>query len=315
MTNQISANLSKKSFDVGGFNQLMDELFPKHTNQTTGLAVKDVPFEGFDLKAVQSKEDMKVYVGASWICNGIGLTKSQKDTQMQNIQSDIVLKQGCLKFQAGVFDPNNTTVALQIDYLPLWLAKISITPTMQRESPKVVERLISYQLKAKDVLAAAFLPVEYQTGEQQDVLKQMSQKYDQLLEFQQKLLLDSNAVKSDISFIKSQLIKITPQLKVETCENKRNAKAEDRDQIIKVDPIKSAIDPLIEKLNDKSTGGNATYRKVYTAMNVGWANRQTRYRKLHNLKNPPKKITLVESDKKLLSLFIKTANRLLFEVG
>lgn len=44
-----------------------------------------------------------------------------------------------------------------LDFLPLWLAKINITPTMKRENPELVDRLIEYQLKAKDVLAEAFL--------------------------------------------------------------------------------------------------------------------------------------------------------------
>lgn len=49
-------------------------------------------------------------------------------------------------------------MCLQLDYVPLWLAKISITPNMKENSPELVEKLIKYQLKAKDALAAAFLP-------------------------------------------------------------------------------------------------------------------------------------------------------------
>lgn len=67
---------------------------------------------------------------------------------------------GCVKFDAGVFDENNRTIAIKIDYLPLWLAKISITPAMQRDSPELVERLLQYQLKAAKVLADAFLPID-----------------------------------------------------------------------------------------------------------------------------------------------------------
>ena len=66
---------------------------------------------------------------------------------------------GCRKFPAGVFDPNNQTVALKLDFVPLWLAKIAITPTMRAETPELAEMLEVYQLQAKDILAAAFLPV------------------------------------------------------------------------------------------------------------------------------------------------------------
>ena len=53
---------------------------------------------------------------------------------------------------------NQETLCLKLDFVPLWLAKISITPTMEQETPDLAETLMEYQLKAKDVLAAAFLP-------------------------------------------------------------------------------------------------------------------------------------------------------------
>lgn len=121
------------------------------------LSVKTVDFMGDGLLAAQDKDGI-IWTGINSFCQGIGLSKSQRDTQVQNIQSDEVLKMGCLKFQAGVFDPNNETLALQLDYVPLWLAKISITPNMKENNPELVEKLIKYQLKAKDVLAEAFLP-------------------------------------------------------------------------------------------------------------------------------------------------------------
>ena len=120
------------------------------------LTVKNVDFLGDNLVAVKSNNG-KIYTGVSYICKGIGLSKSQKDTQVQNIQNDLVLNKGCLKFQAGVIDPNNEVLTIELDYLPLWLAKISITPKMQEEQPEVTEKLVNYQLKAKDVLATAFI--------------------------------------------------------------------------------------------------------------------------------------------------------------
>ena len=99
-----------------------------------------------------------VWVGVSYICNGLGFTKNMKDRQIKNIQVDKLLSRGCVKFDAGVFDDNNETLALMLEYLPAWLFKIHITPKMEAENPELVERLITYQLKAKDVLAEAILP-------------------------------------------------------------------------------------------------------------------------------------------------------------
>ena len=45
--------------------------------------------------------------------------------------------------------------------------KISITPTMRENNPELVEKLVNYQLKAKDALAAAFLPSYWQQTRQQ----------------------------------------------------------------------------------------------------------------------------------------------------
>ena len=128
------------------------------------LEVKRVPFMGADLMAARD-EDGTIWAGVSYICNGLGLNKNEKDRQIKNVQSDEVLKEGCVKFDAGVFDPNNPTIAVKLDFVPLWLAKISITPNMKAERPELVKVLKAYQLKAKDVLAAAFLPKKARGGD------------------------------------------------------------------------------------------------------------------------------------------------------
>lgn len=120
------------------------------------LIVKRVPFMGAELMA--AKDDSgQIWAGVSFLCNGMGMNKNEKDRQIKNIQADSVLSRGCVKFDAGVFDPNNSVLALQLDYVPLWLAKISITPAMRRDNLELAEKLVAYQLKAKDALAAVFM--------------------------------------------------------------------------------------------------------------------------------------------------------------
>lgn len=119
------------------------------------LMIKEINFQGDLLRATKYQD--KVYVGVSYVCNGLGFSKGQKDRQIKNIQDDYVIKQGCLKFEVGVFDPYNETIAIELDFLPLWLAKISITPRMIKENPALTNKLAEYQLKAKDVLSQAFL--------------------------------------------------------------------------------------------------------------------------------------------------------------
>lgn len=47
-------------------------------------------------------------------------------------------------------------------FVTLWLAKISLTPAMQKKNPEAVQKLLKYQLEAADVLHKAF----YETEEQ-----------------------------------------------------------------------------------------------------------------------------------------------------
>lgn len=120
-----------------------------------GLAVKDVEFNGAVLRAAQM-EDI-VWVGVKWICDGLGLSEDRGKYERKKIQKDLVLNKGVKFYPLGTDNANSDVLCLMLDYLPLWLAKISITPTMKRENPELVNRLIEYQLKAKDVLAEAFL--------------------------------------------------------------------------------------------------------------------------------------------------------------
>ena len=122
----------------------------------TGLAVKDVQFNGSLLKAAQDAENI-IWVGVRWVCQGLGLSEAKIDYERKKIQKDLVLNQGVKFYSLGSGNSDTPVLCLKLDFLPLWLAKISITPTMKRENPQIVENLIEYQLKAKDVLADAFL--------------------------------------------------------------------------------------------------------------------------------------------------------------
>lgn len=121
-----------------------------------GLAIKDVEFNGATLRAAQDSENI-IWVGVAWVCQGLGLTKGQMQNERKKIQTDEVLSQGERNFVLPTEGGNQESLCIKLDFLPLWLAKIHITPTMKRENPQLVENLITYQLKAKDVLAEAFL--------------------------------------------------------------------------------------------------------------------------------------------------------------
>lgn len=121
------------------------------------LIVKTVPFMGSELMAARDDKTGKISAGVSYICKGIGLTDAQRDNEVKRIQRDLVLSKGSSNLTLPTNGGPQTVQCLDNEFVPLWLAKISITPAMQKEHPEVADRLVQYQLKAAKVLADAFL--------------------------------------------------------------------------------------------------------------------------------------------------------------
>lgn len=124
------------------------------------LIVKEVNFLGDNILATQDEQG-NIWAGVKWLCNGIGLSEDQMKNERKRIQSDLVLNKGQRNFVLLTNGGKQEALCLMIDYIPLWLAKVGITPKMKEDTPQVVEKLINYQLKVKDILAQAFLP-QYQ---------------------------------------------------------------------------------------------------------------------------------------------------------
>lgn len=121
------------------------------------MDILEQDFQGDPIMTVRLKSNSKVYVGVKWITQALGFNKNIHDRQVKNIQTDVVLSKGASNLTLPTKGGNQKSLCIELDYLPLWLAKISITPTMKKERPEVADKLIEYQLKAKDVLAEAFL--------------------------------------------------------------------------------------------------------------------------------------------------------------
>ncbi|NQV18202.1 MAG: phage antirepressor KilAC domain-containing protein [Armatimonadetes bacterium] len=102
-------------------------------------------------------ETGKIYVGIKWICQGIGLSKTHIERQRRNISKDRVLSKGEANMPLLTKGGRQDVLCIELGYLPLWLAKISITPGLLKSHPEVASRLEEYQIKAKDVLAQHFI--------------------------------------------------------------------------------------------------------------------------------------------------------------
>ena len=98
------------------------------------LVVKEVDFFGDSLIATKDSNGI-VWVGVKWLCDGIGLSDGQVKAERKKIQEDLVLSKGGRNLTLPTKGGNQEVLCLQLDYVPLWLAKISITPTMRENNP------------------------------------------------------------------------------------------------------------------------------------------------------------------------------------
>ena len=148
-----------------------------------GLAVKDVQFNGATLRAAQDAENI-IWVGVAWVCQGLGLSEGQMKNERKKIQTDEVLSQGTKFHPLGSGNSDSEVLCLKLDFLPLWLAKIHVTPKMRRDNPQLADKLNTYQLKAKDVLASAFLN-KNALASQTDYMKQIENLQSTIEEMRQ----------------------------------------------------------------------------------------------------------------------------------
>lgn len=129
--------------------------------------MKEIPFNGNTLLGVRTP-DGKVWLAVKKACLDIGLSEGQAQRQITNIQEEEPLKSNCCKFamvqMEGKREVNREQLFLNEKVVTLWLAKISLTPSMQKKNPDAYDKLLEYQLEAADVLHKAF----YGTEEQKD---------------------------------------------------------------------------------------------------------------------------------------------------
>lgn len=168
------------------------------------MVVKSVDLMGDTVMAAQDNEG-NIWAGVSYFCNALGMNKKQKDWQTEKVQSDKILSRGAGKFGAGVFDPNNETIALRLDFVPLWLTKISITKQMEKSHPELADKLLEYQLKAKDILAEAFLPKQESNGDIQGQIKLLAQGTTELYEKVGAVDSKIDGVKADLEALKNDM--------------------------------------------------------------------------------------------------------------
>lgn len=177
------------------------------------LIVKNVNVLGDSIMAAKDSEG-NIWAGVNYFCKALGMSKGQRDRQVQNVQSDETLKRGASKLEAGVFDNDNETVVIKIEYVPLWLTKIKITEKTRIEHPELAEKLFEYQLKAKDILAEAFFPkkenIPMTIPEQIQLLAQGNVELNKRIDNMQS---EIESIKFDLPILPIEADKITTAVK------------------------------------------------------------------------------------------------------
>ena len=169
------------------------------------MVIKSVDLMGDTIMAAKDK-DGNIWAGISYFCKALGMNKGQKDRQVTNVRKDKTLSKGCCKFAAGTFDPSSETLALRLDFIPMWLAKISITDRMEQEHPKLADKLLEYQLKAKDILAEAFLPKQEVPNTIPGQIQLLAQGYTDIK-------ADVDVIKADLEALKNDMPVFTADAK------------------------------------------------------------------------------------------------------
>lgn len=137
----------------------------------------------------------QVFVSIKSVAHSLGFTKGQYDRQVKNIKTDLVLSQGASNVTLPTTGGMMEVSVMNVEFLPIWLAKISITPAMTQNTPQIARKLVEYQLKAKDVLFRAFFPQNQQLSFEDALILQLGEqkKMKQELQMQQQYLNEYGA--------------------------------------------------------------------------------------------------------------------------
>lgn len=287
-----------------------------------GLVVKDVEFNGAVLKAAQDVTNT-IWVGVRWVCEGIGLTAGQVTNERRKIANDYVLSRGNANLHLPTSSGEQEVLCLKLDYLPLWLAKISITPTMQRENPEAAERLAEYQLKAKDVLAAAFLekkPVPAPVPNIIQIPLPQLPNYDAQFETLNKRLDDMDTNISRFNADMHRMLELMMEWKEELKQIPQRVEESNNEVVEEREPVETYrawkkrmyifVDKMVEihsGMKDRADGLRYIYAYMRRNYGICWEQILKEYMNQHGLEKKPSTIEVCWNDEMTRSIFESVA--------
>lgn len=176
------------------------------------MIVKSVDLMG-DTVVAAMDGDGNIWTGINFFCRGLGMSKRQRDFQVEKVKADKALSKGCTLLRAGVLDPANEAYALRLDFIPIWLSKITITKKMEEQNPDLADKLLDYQLKAKDILAEAFLPKQEPPTSVAGQIQLLAQGNVELNKRVDDIQADLQSLKMDLPILPIEADRITNAVK------------------------------------------------------------------------------------------------------
>lgn len=135
--------------------------------------IKQVDFENINMTACKTDEN-KIFVSIKSICEGLGI---DTNAQTQRINRDDVLPEGMCKIHVPTSSGEQEVNMLDIEYIPFFL--VGIKASMCKE--EIRPRLKEFKLKAKDVLAAAFVNKQLSPIDQLRLQYQVIEQHEEKL--------------------------------------------------------------------------------------------------------------------------------------
>ena len=177
------------------------------------LQVKEVECSGVNMVACQ-RQDGEILVSVKSICDSLGIDVF---SQAKRIKRDDVLSQGTVKMTLPSSGGDQETNMLIISFLPFFLTGIKSSMV----SPDLRDKILEFKLKAKDVLAAAFLPTQFQSSEISAVLTQLKNMQAQLDQNTHSLAILADERQKHIEAITNLSYELKTQIQIHPLSDKR----------------------------------------------------------------------------------------------
>lgn len=188
-----------------------------NTTNQAALQITTFDFYGDELIALKDNATGEVYTAINTILRNIGFKDSQVRYHRNKWINDLSISQGVHKFSIPSNGGYQISDCITSRLLPFALAKINISVRTKREYPELVKRLLLYQDKCADVLAAVFIDhtsiQDIQFQEVITVLNRLSKAINTLHGELQYVISEITNLNNHLDSIEQQISKPIPKRK------------------------------------------------------------------------------------------------------